>query len=587
MRRPVLRAILWMGLMFLALGCGGGGGGGTPSLSYRTDWAPSDGGAVTGQSQRAVLYKSDGAIEETIVLNKPGAVEQEHVFSPSVGGTYKLVVDLYSLPNLNGSRTGTFEAFVAVSSGSVFRSVVGELPTQIRVTPTSATFQVQTSKQFLATPMASSDRATFVAPFSFEWTPFGGHVSVNNTGLALGLSEGSGSIRATHLDSGLFGSSTYTVQPFQTTTSKWTVLVFMNAANDLFPYSTLNMNQMEKVAQNPDVRFIVQWKQSQSLFPGSSFNGTRRYLAKADLSGSIASTLVQDMGTSVDMGLPATLLEFINWAKTYYPAQRYCLVIWNHGNGWRPRPGRDGPLERAVSYDDETGNAIQTHQLAQAIGSNQFDILAWDASLMQMIEVAYEVEDQADFVVGSEESPPGEGYPYDLVFQEFRDDPDATSRNLSKAFVDGMLAVPSYATRKITQSVLDTNGLDALASALSQLATKLSQHSIALAPLIQSVRNQAQSYSPENGRIYRDLIDVLDRLDGQTGIPDVETAIDDARAAALAAIVWEGHNANSAGSRGISIDFSDASSFSSAAGSYTPLKFAQLTQWDEWLNLAP
>ena len=41
------------------------------------------------------------------------------------------------------------------------------------------------------------------------------------------------------------------------------------------------------------------------------------------------------------------------------------------------------------------------------------DVLAFDACLMQMAEVAYEVKDLADYVVGSEETEPGPGYPYD------------------------------------------------------------------------------------------------------------------------------------------------------------------------------
>ena len=50
------------------------------------------------------------------------------------------------------------------------------------------------------------------------------------------------------------------------TTTKWPVLVYINAANDLYQFSDLNMNQMEQVAGNNQVRFVVQWKQSTDLF---------------------------------------------------------------------------------------------------------------------------------------------------------------------------------------------------------------------------------------------------------------------------------------------------------------------------------
>lgn len=573
--------------LLAAVSCGGGGGGGGGSkLRYSTDWSASD-GSLTGESQRVRLFSLDEVQRASIVMNKPGPVTATADLAVPSSGTYRLLVELYSLPNLSGTHVGSIERLVTIQGTTTFASKVNAAATSVQVTPASATFPVQTSQQFYAAAYASPNTATFTAPGGFSWQAFGGHVTIDANGLALGTSQGSGSVRATHLDSGNFNSATYTVEPFTAVTTKWTVLVFMNAANDLYAFSTLNMNQMESVAQNPEVRFVVQWKQSQSLYPASSFHGTRRYLVKPDGSQAVVSQLVQNMGGGVDMGDPSTLLGFINWAKTYYPADRYCLVVWNHGNGWRRRPLSDDWITRAVSYDDETLNAIQIWELGQAIGSNQFDILAWDASLMQMLEVAYEVEDQADFVVGSEESPPGAGYPYHLVFDNFRDAPDQTTRNLAKAFVDGMLEEPSYQNAKITQSVIDTTKLDALSAAVSNLGVELSNNLGSVGTLVPTVRQQAQSYSPTTSRVYRDLIDVCERIAAGTSIPGLDSAALAARQAALDAIVWEGHNGNSPGSRGIAIDFSSGQTFGASADDYALLKFGQLTQWDEWLSIAP
>ena len=46
------------------------------------------------------------------------------------------------------------------------------------------------------------------------------------------------------------GAATLTVTSNNPVQGKWTVIVFMNAANNLQPDSILNMNQMEQVAQN-------------------------------------------------------------------------------------------------------------------------------------------------------------------------------------------------------------------------------------------------------------------------------------------------------------------------------------------------
>jgi hypothetical protein len=287
------------------------------------------------------------------------------------------------------------------------------------------------------------------------------------------------------------------------------------------------------------------------------------------------------------MGSPQTLADFTAWAKKFYPAQRYCLIIWNHGNGWRRGIDEDY-LTRGVSYDDETNNHIDTWQLQQAIGGTKWDILSWDASLMQMMEVAYEVREVAKYVVGSEESPPGEGLPYDLVFQRFRDNPDAITANLTKAFVDAMVGFPGYANRKITQSSIDTSKLPGLRMALDSLANALIDSRADLLSVIPAVRQATRGYSVTTTRQYYDIGDLCDQIDARTNIPQVTTATQVVRTALEKAVVWEGHNEQSSRSHGLAIDFSPAEAFNSSSKIYyTNLRFAMESTWDEWLTVAP
>lgn len=580
-----VRFVLLAVLVTTIFACGGGGGSGSGRLVYETDWT-NRGRSVTGLSQRVQLFDSSGRLSDSKIVNQDVNGLMSINLKATGGGPYHLHVELYSQRDLGGILTGTVDCWRTVGVNTSFRTLVGVDAASVSVSPPQATIEVQHSRQFYATGFATGAFAVFTEPDSFDWSTLGGTATVDDNGLVLATSEGQGTVRATYVPGSLTGSAVFTVLPFNTQHTRWTILVFLNAANDLYPYSTLNVNQMEKVAGNPQVRFVLQWKQSQNVFPQSSFDGTRRYLVKPDTSSQIASELIQDMGTDVDMGRPQTMLDFINWAKTYYPADRYCLVIWNHGNGWLRGPES---ITRAVSYDDETGHAIQTWELSQAIGNNQFDILAWDASLMQMLEVAYEIQDQADFVAGSEESPPGEGYPYDLIFDNFRDAPLDSTQNLSKAFVDGMLAVPGYANRKITQSVIKTSALPALASAVDALGTQLIANAGSITNEVISIRLSAQSYSPTTNRVYRDLDNLCSLMEQQIGITAIQTAAANVRTAIGNAVVWEGHNANSPNSHGVSIDFSSSSTFLSGTNSidYGLLRFATDTSWNEWLQVAP
>jgi len=577
--------------VLLIAGCGGSGGGSShATLTAVADWTHF-GSGISGQSQRWSLYDSGDVLVQQIAIDHTSSGQQSVNFPAVPSGTYHIHVDLFSGLDLGGTLVGILDEQIKLSGLKSYTAAVGTDPASIKVTPTTATFKANASQQFYAAAYNSSAQPTFIAPNTITWSVNGTAATVDPaTGVVQGVSAGTGSVLATHPLVQQSGAATFTVQSVSITTGKWTILVYMNAANDLFQFSTLNVNQMERVAGNPDVRFVVQWKQSKDLFSDSTFDGTRRYLVKQDTTTNIASELVQNMGTGVDMGDKNTLTDFINWGKTFYPAQHYVLVVWNHGNGWRRGITRDDFPTRAVSYDDQTGNSIQTWELAQALGSNHFDIVAWDASLMQMMEVADEIRDKTDYIAGSEESPPGAGYPYDLVFQGFRDNPNDTALNLAHGFVTGMIdGYSSDTTVKITQSVIDTSQLAALSTQIDALGQFLIANQASLGTLVPSVRNTAKSFSPTNGRVYRDLWDVCDRLtSGGGSIVGLQAACDNVKAAITAAVKWEGHNINSAGSHGISIDFSSSAQFAGSTGTdYANLRLANDTQWDEWLTVAP
>lgn len=590
MRRVRLLCALVGAAIVLACG-GGGGGGGTPTpsstLTFITDWTrrASPGG---GLSQRITLTNELGVVVKTLALDSPGP---DVVTIPIEGvplGSYEFRAELFAQAGLAGGQVGLFEMPVEVSSGpKKIRVAVGATPESVRVLPEVAAVTVPRGKRFFAHVENSEGVPTFAAAGSFTWSVLGTIGTVNSSGAFQATTAGQGAVRATHVPTGRLGAASVTTQPATIDRTKWTVLVYMSAASDLYPYSDLNLNQLERVAGNPEVRFVVQWKQSRSAYPNSSFDGTRRYEVKPDQGSSIVSDLIQDLGMAVDMGRPDTLREFVEWGKTYYPSDRTVLVIWGHGNGWRRKP--NSGLTRAVAYDDQTRSAIQIWELKQALTGNKVDILAWDASLMQMLEVAFEVRSIADYVVGSEESPPAEGYPYDTVFARFRDQADAPTRDLAKAFVDGMLGVPAYASRKITQSVLESSKLDALERAVDGLAVELRANSAALAAVIPTVRDSTQSYSPSSfpPRHYRDLYDVCLKLEQATDIPSLDLAAALVRQRITEAVAWEGHNANSPGSRGVSIDFSAGTAFQGSANDYFQLEFGQRNRWDDWLLTAP
>lgn len=371
---------------------------------------------------------------------------------------------------------------------------------------------------------------------------------------------------------------------------KWTVMVFLNASNDLYPYALPNVRQMSQVAYNPDVQFVLQWKESVAVSGNSvDFDGTRRYLVTpSTTAGAFGPVkLIQDLGKGVDMGKAQTLKDFVAWTKTTYPADRYVCVVWNHGNGWQRLRKNQPPTTRGVSYDNEFNTFIDTWDLPTAFVGQPVDVISFDACLMQMLEVASDLTQSCSYIATSEENTPGPGYPYQRVFKAFADTPNLDTKALLNSFVTGHIGYPPYQTLPVTQSVIDVKKVAALESAVDQLANALIAEKSHLSTDIPKIRSAAQKYGDRgDGRNYYDLVDLCQRLQTDPGIPlDAQNAASSVVTAVNDAVVWEGHSTLDSNSHGIGIDFSPSSN--PKLSYYGNTGLAKQTHWLDWLNIAP
>lgn len=217
--------------------------------------------------------------------------------------------------------------------------------------------------------------------------------------------------------------------------TEWTVMVYVNAKNDLEYFGLADLNEMERAGSSEKINVVAELGRLAIYDDGDGgWAGVRRYLVQKDEAPKAITSPVLETLTA-DMGDWRHLAEFGKWAKKKFPAKRYMLVVWNHGSGWdKSRRAAGG---RGISYDYGSGNHINTPQLAAALKEmGKVDVLAFDACLMQMAEVVYEVKDLADYVVGSEETEPGPGYPYDT-------------------FLDGLLAEPAMVPEKLSKLLVD------------------------------------------------------------------------------------------------------------------------------------
>jgi hypothetical protein len=103
--------------------------------------------------------------------------------------------------------------------------------------------------------------------------------------------------------------------------------------------------------------------------------------------------------TETNLGDPQALVEFVQWGQRYYPADHYYLAIAANGNGIAGLGPDDHPV---------AGDYLSPAELAAALksitndGAAPIDVVHYDASLMAMLENAYEIRDYADYLVASQ-----------------------------------------------------------------------------------------------------------------------------------------------------------------------------------------
>lgn len=223
----------------------------------------------------------------------------------------------------------------------------------------------------------------------------------------------------------------------QTTPMKeWTFLVYINADNNLYPFASLNMAQMEKVGSSAGVNVVVQ------LDPEPKNMPTTRYFITQNpkpVQGKITSKVLENL-PETDMGNPQTLADFLVWGVKNFPAKKYAVIVWNHGNGWQGISYDDNPRTYLTMPMLRKGLEVMNAAVAQQRGVSRLttpaiDILNFDACLMSTLEVAYEVKSVAKYLVGSQFLEPGEGENYTSFLQPLTAKPQMDPKELAEIMV--------------------------------------------------------------------------------------------------------------------------------------------------------
>ena len=194
--------------------------------------------------------------------------------------------------------------------------------------------------------------------------------------------------------------------------------------------ASANIRMMKDATQKGDaLTFVLEAGGSRRWFtPEITEKGYGRYTVKG---GKVEKATDLDLET---MESPAELADFIKWTKEKYPADRYMLVLWDHGGGIPYGYGVD-QLAHRTDAGNRTGFSVS--EVASAIEESgvKFDVVGFDACLMQDIEAASAFEPYADYYLASEETEGGFGWYYTSAFGRLAMEPGLSSEEFGKDMV--------------------------------------------------------------------------------------------------------------------------------------------------------
>ncbi len=311
--------------------------------------------------------------------------------------------------------------------------------------------------------------------------------------------------------------------PTNTTTTKdWTVMIYIAGDNNLGDPERYTDPSHNLQGQFASLKQLAASYPNINLVTLTDFydnSGTELCHIKSD-----GPPNCQQLGEK-DTSNPATLTSFIITATTNFPATRKMLIIADHGHGLNGLAADETTSRTAQMTPDGLRQALQNANLA----GNKLDVLFYNACLLGNFEAVYDASSFANYLVASA----NEVWVINIYTRLL---PLLTSGTTTKDVASGIVnayrqtvdaLAPGYF---VSSAAYDLSRVSAVNSALSALATAISNDLAFSRSAIATVRSQVQLYdSSGDSKIgtedaFVDVRDLATRLQGSTATNAIKTA---------------------------------------------------------------
>jgi len=362
---------------------------------------------------------------------------------------------------------------------------------------------------------------------------------------------------------------------------KWLVILYSAGDNNLASFLHEDINELESVGSDENTHIVTIADQGKQL--NAAFKGAKVFYLKKDNDMSkINSPLLKNLG-QVNTADPKFMASSIAEIIKKFPAEHIAIIIGDHGSGWH------GAIE-----DEGNHKFMSLPEIREALEEiykktgKRIDVLAFDACLMAMAEVGYELKNAVKYLVASEETESGSGYSYNIIFSKAIKDAVSKIQQaaLFKVNVDpeefAKIIVESakeYSDDIETISAVDLDKVNDLVSKLDEFAKLvISSNQQDIQKLKEKIR-KTQSFAVGS---FRDLYHFAKLIYEDKSISqDLRNKAKEIMDALNKYIVNEFSNDKYQNAYGVSIELP---SYGNVDSKYKNIQFAKDTSWDEMLE---
>ncbi len=416
----------------------------------------------------------------------------------------------------------------------------------------------------------------------------------------------------------------------------WTVMLYQDADDKVLEQDIFfDLNEAERVGSGPNLNIVAQIDRYKGgVQADGDWSSTKRFFVTQDFDlNRLGSQEIADLG-EVNMADANTLVDFVVWAVNNYPADRYALIMSDHGMGWpggwsdpdpATRTRNNPPLASAI------GNNLYLMDLDKALekiraetGIDKLDLIGMDACLMAHLEVFSALAPHARYAVASQETEPALGWAYTGFLNELKRNPSMDGALLGQHIVDsyiledqrilddqaraeflrqvggmsgmfGLWGGPTVAqitaqlNDGITITAVDLSQIPGLMEQVNQLALELKDADQAI---VARARTYAQSFTSIFGNnvppSYIDLGNFVQILARETPRSTLSQSASKVLNSLQQSVVAEKHGPKKPGASGISVYFPNSQLYRNPATgpqSYTAIakRFSEESLWDDFL----